>query len=150
MTSGDDQVVYAGDKVWLDATKSAPSAVMLEWSQTAGPNVLLSAPAEAPTFTAPGVAEETMLEFSLTASAGMHTDTDSTRVTVLPVPVVVVVPDAGGPSSRRAGRAAGRAPRETDTGQGAGKQENLKLRQRLIPGSGAPTVTYPNGAAVSL
>jgi hypothetical protein len=89
--AGDEQVVYSGDKVWLDATQSRDpdnNALVYAWSQTGGPNVELRGQgSEAPTFTAPAVSAESVLAFDLVVSDGLFQSTATTRVIVIPAPV---------------------------------------------------------------
>lgn len=89
--AGANQTVTSGDTVRLDGTGSTDpddGIAGYQWSQTGDPLVNLSAATDPrPTFTAPTVASQTVLSFSLTVTdrAG-QSDTDSAQVTVNPAP----------------------------------------------------------------
>lgn len=89
--AGDEQVVYSGDKVWLDATQSRDAdrnPLVFAWTQADGPAVELhGAATQAPTFTAPAVSAESVLAFDLVVSDGLFQSTATTRVIVIPAPV---------------------------------------------------------------
>ena len=84
--AGPDRTVNSGANAVLDGSGSFDldgDAVTLAWSQTSGTTVTLSSTsAERPTFTAPTSATGETLVFSLTASDGTLTATDSTSITV--------------------------------------------------------------------
>lgn len=89
--AGDEQIVYSGDKVWLDATQSRDpdlNPLVFAWMQADGPAVELHGVAtEAPTFTAPAVSAESVLAFDLVVSDGLFQSTATARVIVIPAPV---------------------------------------------------------------
>ncbi len=89
--AGGEQVVYSGDKVWLDATQSREpdnNVLVYAWSQTDGPVVeLRGQDSEAPTFTAPAVSAESVLAFDLVVNDGLFQSTATTRVIVIPAPI---------------------------------------------------------------
>ena len=88
--AGPDQVVNEGDQVTLDASMSADAEndpLTFGWSQTAGPDAMLSDPANVkPTFTAPQVAADTVLTFTVAVNDGLLSDTSSVDVLVRDVP----------------------------------------------------------------
>jgi len=87
VAAGSDQTVNEGDEVWLDGSASYDSKgnpLTYTWSQTAGPDVVLSADNDvSPFFTAPGVTSQTLLTFMLTVSNGTISASDTVDVTVL-------------------------------------------------------------------
>ena len=86
--AGDDQTVTAGDTVFLDGTGSSdPDGTIsgYAWSQRSGPTVALAADIAQPTFTAPTVAQNTVLTFRLTVTDNRAaTATDVVLITVRP------------------------------------------------------------------
>jgi outer membrane protein assembly factor BamB len=85
--AGTDQTVKSGDGVTLVGSGSFDpdyGIPLYSWTQTDGPSVALSdATAVSPTFTAPGVEEETVLNFELKVTDnGDKTSTDTVTVTV--------------------------------------------------------------------
>ena len=97
--AGPDQTADVGDAVTLNGTGSSdPDGDPLEfsWAQTSGPGVTLSdAAAESPTFEAPAVTGQAMLDFTLTVTAGGESDTVTITVTVSEVnapPVLAAIP----------------------------------------------------------
>jgi galactose oxidase len=89
--AGADRSVVAGDTVTLSGTGSSDpngTITLYQWSQTAGPVVVLATPAAVTTtFTAPQVTTSTLLTFELrvTDNAGL-TATDAVNITVTPDP----------------------------------------------------------------
>ncbi len=89
--AGANQTATSGETVRLDGTASSdPDGAIAgyQWAQTSGPSVNLSGATDPrPSFTAPAVASQTVLNFSLTVTdqAG-ESDTDSTQVIVNPAP----------------------------------------------------------------
>lgn len=89
--AGPDQVVAGGTSVTLDGRASTdPEGLPLryQWVQTSGPQVALtSATAAQATFTAPYVAQSTVLVFALTvADASGAQASDTVSITVAPAP----------------------------------------------------------------
>ena len=84
--AGPDRTVNSGANSVLDGSGSFDldgDAVTLAWSQTSGTTVTLSSTtAERPTFTAPDSTTGESLVFTLTASDGTLTATDTTTITV--------------------------------------------------------------------
>ena len=86
-SAGPDQTVAQGVLVQLDGTGSTdPEASLLtyQWTQTAGPAVVLSDAASAmPSFTAPAVGSTTVLTFQLVVNDGaLNSTPDAVNVTV--------------------------------------------------------------------
>ncbi|MCP3164499.1 M36 family metallopeptidase [Myxococcus qinghaiensis] len=98
--AGEDQSVLAGDTTTLDGSRSTdPGAAPLTflWTQVSGPPVeLRDANTATPSFTAPGVSQDTVLEFELTVQVAGLTATDLVRVTARPQ---TSGPDAGEPDA---------------------------------------------------
>jgi K319L-like, PKD domain len=92
--AGADQTVFENTLVTLAGSGSDPDgeAVTFAWTQTGGPAVTLSDPTSpTPTFTAPNVAADTDLTFSLQvcdeANPAQLCATDTVVITVQPIPV---------------------------------------------------------------
>jgi len=72
--AGDDQTVFEGDTIGLDATRSSDpdgNTLLYRWTQTAGPAVYLRDEITAtPDFFAPSVDQDTPFTFELTVSDG--------------------------------------------------------------------------------
>ena len=86
--AGGPQTVTEGDTVTLDGSGSSDPKglpITYSWVQTSGTEVTLSDPsASTATFTAPsGLSSEAELEFELTVSNGVVSDTDTAVITVL-------------------------------------------------------------------
>jgi len=85
--AGGDFVMDANTSASLDGSSSSDpngDPLTYSWSQVRGPSVTFSDPtAISPSFTAPDVAEDSVLEFTLTVSDGTSEDDDEVRVTVL-------------------------------------------------------------------
>lgn len=94
--AGPDQDVDAGDAVALDGSNSTDpdgDALTFAWTQLAGPAVAVDDDtAQQPAFTAPDVADGTVLTFRLVVSDGAGSTGDSVNVTVFDA---VSVADAG-------------------------------------------------------
>ena len=85
--AGTDQTVKSEDTVTLNGSNSSDpdyGIPLYTWTQTEGTSVTLSdSTAVKPTFTAPGVDENTTLTFDLTVTDnGRKTDTDTCKITV--------------------------------------------------------------------
>lgn len=85
--AGSAQIVNAGTAVILDGSQSSDpesQPLMFAWTQTAGPHVTLNTPTSAtPNFTAPQVAQNTVLTFQLVVNDGTLNSAPSTvNVTV--------------------------------------------------------------------
>ncbi|HEX8704802.1 MAG TPA: PKD domain-containing protein, partial [Myxococcaceae bacterium] len=84
--AGADPTVDEATSVTLNGGSSSDpdgNTLTYAWTQTAGPNVTLSgANTASPSFTAPNVAANTVLTFSLTVSDGTLTATDTVNITV--------------------------------------------------------------------
>jgi hypothetical protein len=94
--AGPDRNAVAGATVALDGSASSdPRGVitLYRWTQTAGPNVVLSQPSAVTTaFTAPPVSAATVLTFELRVTDdGGNTAADSVNVTVTPDPATTPV-----------------------------------------------------------
>jgi hypothetical protein len=94
--AGPDQTVLSSAQVQLNATASSDdfSIAARTWSQTVGPSAVLSdSHALFPTFTAPSVAVNTVLTFSLvvTDDEGAVSAPDTVNITVQPVPAQIAV-----------------------------------------------------------
>ena len=86
--AGADQIVNANAAVTLDGRGSSDpegDPITYSWSQTAGPSVTLNNPTTAqPTFTAPSVANNTVLTFSLVVNDGhINSQPDTVNVTIV-------------------------------------------------------------------
>ena len=85
--AGEDQVVEEGDVVTLDGSASfdpAGEALTWEWTVVSGEGVTLSGTdSAAPTFTAPEVEGDSVIELLLTVDDGLASATDTVIVTVL-------------------------------------------------------------------
>jgi len=85
--AGPDQSVNEGTLVNLNGAGSSDpdgTPITYSWVQTSGPDVSLSNPsAQSPTFTAPIVATNLVLEFMLTVSDGEVSVTDTVNITVI-------------------------------------------------------------------
>ena len=171
--AGADQTVVEGARVTLDGSASSDpesQALTWAWTRTAGPAVTLSSTTAAnPTFTAPTVAADTTITFSLTVtdSDGLASSADTVTVTV----ENNTAPTANAGADRRAaqgtsvtldGSASSDADNETLTfawSQTAGTNVTLSDATVAKPTFTAPsslasdavltfrlTVTDPNGA----
>ena len=82
--AGADQSVAAGSTVTLDGTASRPTTgASFQWTQTAGPAVVLSnANTAQPSFTAPAAGNTLTFRLAVTNSNGT-TDTDTVNVTTM-------------------------------------------------------------------
>ena len=86
--AGYPRTVTEGDTVTLDGRRSNDpedgNSLSYLWAQTSGPRVTLIGPSTAtPTFTAPNVAGDTDITFTLTVTdSGSFTDTDNVTITV--------------------------------------------------------------------
>ena len=84
--AGPDQTVNEGAAVTLDGSGSSDphgDDLTYSWNQTSGPEVdLAGADTASPTFTAPTVASNTALEFTLTVSDGTDVDTDTVTIAI--------------------------------------------------------------------
>jgi len=94
--AGPNQTVLSGTQVQLNAGSSSDdfSIASRTWTQVTGPAAILSdIHAQLPTFTAPSVAVDTVLTFSLvvTDDEAALSAPDSVDITVQPVPAVVSV-----------------------------------------------------------
>ena len=114
--AGPDQTVMIGAQVTLDGSNSSDpdgDPLIFSWAQTAGPAVTLSSVlTDMPTFTAPDVADGTVLTFTLTVDDGNAMVSDEVAITV---ESMVGGPDAGPGPDAGAGPDAG-GPGEPDSG----------------------------------
>lgn len=86
--AGSDQIIDEGSLVILDGASSTDTnddSLTYLWSQTSGVDVTLSSTSIAnPTFTAPSVTADTVLQFQLTVSnSDLLTSTDTVDITIL-------------------------------------------------------------------
>jgi hypothetical protein len=84
--AGADQQVSAGALVTLDGSGSSGTGVTLEWTEIGGSTVALSSTStEKPVFTAPSVAQATVVTFQLVVADGNGLqDSDTVDITILP------------------------------------------------------------------
>jgi len=91
--AGTDKVVNAGTLVTLNGTSPTPGLVSFNWSQTAGPTVLLSnSNTPNPTFIAPQINFTTVLTFQLVVNQSSLTSVPSTVNIIVTNPNTVTVP----------------------------------------------------------
>jgi len=89
--AGSDQSVNSNDIVQLDGSNSSDpngSPLTYLWTQTSGPEVILSDPTSSnPTFTAPQVNEQSDVTFQLTVSneEGIASELDEVIITIKPI-----------------------------------------------------------------
>ena len=88
MDAGQDRRVTEGDTVVLGGTAADPDMDALTYSWTSDhPGLAIAAGSTlAPSFVAPGVGSDTIITFTLAASDGEYTVTDTVRVTVADAP----------------------------------------------------------------
>ena len=97
--AGGDQTVPEGSTVSLDATVSDPDSedtLEYTWSHDSTLSITFADDAEDPSFTAPNVAEDTPVEFTLEVSDGTATVTDKVTVTITDSENNAPTVDAGG------------------------------------------------------
>ena len=97
--AGGDQTVPEGSTVSLDATVSDPDSedtLEYTWSHDSTLSITFADDAEDPSFTAPNVAEDTPVEFTLEVSDGTATVTDKVTVTITDSENTAPTVDAGG------------------------------------------------------
>lgn len=85
--AGPDQTVQSGAAVTLDASNSTDpdgDELTFSWSQAAGTEVTLALAEEKATFTAPSVAQETELVFTVRVASNNQANDDTVRILVKP------------------------------------------------------------------
>ncbi|MCB9780342.1 MAG: M36 family metallopeptidase [Alphaproteobacteria bacterium] len=95
--AGDDQTVTEGDEVLLDGSASydpAGEELAFSWTVLSGEAALVDADGATPSFVAPDVDGDQVIELELTVDDGWASATDIVAITVLDVPA----PDDTGPT----------------------------------------------------
>lgn len=125
--AGSDQTVESGALVTLSASESIDpdgDAIAFQWSQEAGPSVaLMDSNTATSTFTAPVVAQDTVLVFDVSVNDGYGSSMDTVQVTVLAQvnmePDAGPSPDAGAPIDGGGGGGCCQASSSLPTGSAA-------------------------------
>lgn len=142
--AGADQTVLEGDPITLHAEAYDPegSAVTLGWTQTGGPTVTLTgADTTHPTFTAPEVAERTVLTFVAAAvDADRQSSSDTVQVAVENSPGAPVA--EAGPNQTVNGRA-------TVTLAGSGTDSDGRIAAYAWEQVDGPPVTLSDPASAA-